>query len=114
MLNLKDPAQRAEWVYGQKMEPCPTCGAYDMKPQMPIVIDLEDVNNGVDLARKWAKAVKDGALLEGPCYYICWKCGHKGPSVDQKGRSSDEARKDAELNREMKKLWNNQSKVSKH
>ena len=35
---IKDPAKRAEWLYGQPMTPCPACGSYDMKPQMPIQI----------------------------------------------------------------------------
>ena len=40
MLNmLKDPAKRAEWVYGQPMAPCPACGSYNMKPQMPIAME---------------------------------------------------------------------------
>ena len=40
MLNmLKDPAKRAEWVYGQPMAACPKCGSYNMKPQMPIAME---------------------------------------------------------------------------
>ena len=39
-LNLKDPASRAAWVYGQPMAPCPKCCSYNMKPQMPIKIEL--------------------------------------------------------------------------
>ena len=26
---MKDPAKRAEWVYGQPMAPCPACGSYN-------------------------------------------------------------------------------------
>lgn len=38
--DLKDPAKRAAWVYGQPMNPCPSCGGYNMKPQTPIKIEL--------------------------------------------------------------------------
>ncbi len=33
---MNDAAKRAEWVYGQPMAPCPACGSYNMKPQIPI------------------------------------------------------------------------------
>ena len=33
---MNDEAKRAEWVYGQPMAPCPACGSYNMKPQIPI------------------------------------------------------------------------------
>lgn len=39
MLNMKDPAKRAEWVYGQPMAACPKCGSYNMKPQIPIALE---------------------------------------------------------------------------
>ena len=43
MMNMKDPAERAEWVYGQPMAPCPKCGSYDMKPQIPIALGTAGV-----------------------------------------------------------------------
>lgn len=104
---LNDPAKRAEWVYGQPMAPCPKCGSYNMKPQMPIRIDLEGCESAPRLAGKWARAVKAGATpLEGQAYYICWDCQHRGPSVDVSGRTSEDASKDRALNTEMKRLWN--------
>lgn len=108
-LNLKDPASRAAWVYGQPMAPCPKCGSYEMKPQMPIKIDLTGEETTPQLLGKWARAVKSGATqLKGPCYYMCFRCGHKGPAVDCAGRTSEDARRDRALNTEMKRLWNDQ------
>jgi len=110
MLNLKDPAKRAEWVYGQPMAPCPACGSYDMKPQMPIVVDLTGIETVPQLAGKWAHAIKAGATpLQGPAYYACRDCGHKAPAVDCTGRTSEDARQDRALNAEMKRLWNAQT-----
>lgn len=107
--DLKDPAARAEWVYGQRMEPCPKCGSYNMKPQMPIKLPLTGKENIEQLTYKWAVATRSGRTpLEGPCYYMCWDCQHKGPAVDRTGRTSEECRRDAALNTEMKRLWNTQ------
>ena len=112
MLNLKDPASRAAWVYGQPMAPCPKCGSYNMKPQMPIQIELTGTETTPQLLGKWARAMKAGATpLEGPAYYMCWDCGHKGPAVDCTGRASEDARQDRALNAEMKRLWNTQAPV---
>lgn len=109
MLNLKDPAKRAEWVYGQPMAPCPACGRYNMKPQMPIAVATTGDETVPQLVGKWARATKSGATpLEGPCYYMCCCCGHKGPSVDCSGRTSEDCRQDRTLNAEMKRLWNEQ------
>lgn len=37
---FNDPAKRAAWVHGQPMKACPKCGAYDMAPEIPIVIEV--------------------------------------------------------------------------
>lgn len=109
-LNLKDPASRAAWVYGQPMAPCPKCGSYNMKPQMPIKMDLTGEETVPQILGKWARATKGGATpLEGPCYYVCWDCKHRGPAVDCTGRTSEDARQDRALNAEMKRLWNTQT-----
>jgi hypothetical protein len=80
-----------------------------MKPQMPIKLVVEGKETTRDLLGKWARATSGGATpLLGPCYYVCWDCGHKGPAVDCTGRTSEDARKDAALNAEMKRLWNSQ------
>lgn len=110
MPNLKDPASRAAWIYGQPMSPCPKCGSYDMKPQMPIRMETTGKESVPQLLGKWARATKGGATpLEGPCYYYCHDCLHKGPAVDCSGRTSEDARKDVALNAEMKRLWNTQT-----
>jgi len=110
MLNLKDPAKRAEWVYGQPMAPCPKCGSYNMKPQIPIAMETTGDETAPQLVGKWARATKAGATpLQGPAYYACWDCFHKGPAVDCTGRTSEECRADRALNAEMKRLWNAQT-----
>ena len=107
---MKDPAKRAEWVYGQPMEPCPACGSYNMKPQMPISMATTGDETMPQLLDKWAHTTKAGTTpLEGPCYYACFACGHKGPAVDCTGRTSEDARQDRALNAEMKRLWNTQT-----
>ena len=114
MLNLKDPASRAAWVYGQPMAPCPACGSYKMKPQMPIQMALTGDETVPQALGKWARATKAGATpLEGLCYYMCWDCGHKGPAVDCTGRTSEDCRQDRALNAEMKRLWNEQTPNAK-
>ncbi len=110
MLNLKDPAKCAEWVYGQPMAPCPACGSYNMKPQMPIALETTGDETMPQLVGKWARATKAGATpLQGPAYYMCWDCHHKGPAVDCTGRTIEECRADRALNAEMKRLWNAQT-----
>lgn len=106
---MTDPEKRAEWVYGQPMKPCPKCGSYNMFPQMPIVLKTTGVETVKQLIGKWAQATKTGSTpLQGPCYYACRDCLHKGPAVDCSGRTSEDCRADHELNTEMKRLWNTQ------
>ncbi len=114
MLNLKDPAKRAEWVYGQPMAPCPKCGSYNMKPQIPIALEISGDETAAQLFGKWAHATEPGATpLRGPAYYACWDCFHKGPAVDCTGRTSEDCRADRALNAEMKRLWNAQTPNAK-
>ncbi len=111
LVGLRDPAARAAWIYGQPMQPCPKCGSYDMKPQTPIVMHLAGTERPRQLLGKWARATKQGATpLDGPCYYQCWDCGHKGPAVDCTGRTSEDVRADRAVNAEMKRLWNSQAR----
>jgi hypothetical protein len=82
-----------------------------MRAQMPIKIDLTGGETVPQLLGKWARATKAGATpLEGPCYFVCWACFHKGPAVDCTGRTSEDARQDRALNAEMKRLWNTQAR----
>jgi len=106
------PKQNAEFIYGQPMEPCPACGSYNMKPQMPIKLSAgSDLKSAKALLGEWARAQKpDGTPLEGPAYYMCFDCFHKAPAVDCTGRTSEACRADANLNSEMKRLWNGQGK----
>ena len=109
MFDLKNPAARAAWIYGQPMAPCPVCGSYNMKPQMPVKISITEADTAVQTLGKLARAMKAGPIaLEGPCYYACFDCGHKGPAVDCTGRTSEDCRGDRSLNDEMKRLCNAQ------
>jgi len=100
MLKLKDQAKRAEWVYGQPMAPCPKCGSYNMKPQIPIAMETTGDETAPQLVGKWAQATKAGATpVQGPAYYACWDCFHKGPAVDCTGRTSEDCRADRALKR---------------
>lgn len=106
---LTNPAKRAAWVYGQPMAPCPKCGGYDMKPQIPIALETTGSETIPQLIGKWARATKPGTTpIAGPAYFVCWSCGHKGPSVDCTGRTSEDCRADKTLNATMKLLWNTQ------
>ena len=109
MTERTDPASRAAWIYGQPMAPCPKCGSYNMKPQMPIRMALTGNETVPQLLGKWARITIVGATpLEGPCYFMCFDCHHKGPAVDCDGRTSEECRADRALNAKMKRLWNEQ------
>lgn len=105
-------AEHAEFIYGQRMEPCPACGSYKMQAQVPIVLDTKEGDSVKQILGKWARAIKAGATpVEGSAYYACGDCGHKGPAVDCTGRTSEDCRSDPKLNDEMKRLWNSQVRV---
>lgn len=81
-----------------------------MKPQMPIALETTGDETMPQLVGKWARATKAGATpLQGPAYYCCWDCRHRGPAVDCTGRTSEDCRADRALNAEMKRLWNAQT-----
>lgn len=111
-MNLfKDPAKRAEFVFGQPMKPCPKCGSYRMMYQTPIVMKEPIV--GTDTAQqmvgKWARAVKDGnEVMEKDVFIMCRDCGHRAPGVDCAGRLRSEVGRDGALSAEVKRLWNEQ------
>ena len=107
---LQDPAKRAQWVYGQPMAPCPICGSYNMKPQIPIQLERSGDETAQQLLGKWARATRAGATpLEGTAFFMCWDCGHKGPAVDCAGRTREDVGQDRALNAEIKRLWNTQT-----
>lgn len=106
---LPTAADRAAWVYGQPMAPCPVCGSYNMGPQIPIDLETTGDETVPQLVGKWARAtVAGGTPLQGVAYYMCRDCLHKGPAVDCIGRTSEACRADRALNAEMKRLWNAQ------
>ncbi len=114
MKPLFEPAQRAQIIFGEPMEPCPKCGSYDIRHQTPIVMDMPD--NPTDTkawVKAWYKATENGETpLQGPVYIECSDCLHKGPSLDCSGRTSEDVRSDPKVGREVKRLWNIQKKTS--
>ena len=107
-----NPADRAAFIYGQPMAPCPRCGSYEMKPQIPVRLAVSHDATPRDVLAAYVRSSAAGPLVvEGPAYYQCGSCWHKGPAVDCTGRTSDDCRNDAQLNKEMKRLWNGQGAV---
>lgn len=105
-------ADRAKFIFGQPMNPCPKCGSYNIGYSMPIKLDdgLPDPLSAKSLLSAWAKACKNGCTsLEGTCRIICRDCGHKGPSVDVTGRTAEDVGQDKTVADETKKLWNGQA-----
>ena len=113
MLNmLKDPAKRAEWVYGQPMAPCPKCGSYNMKPQMPIAMKTtgdetapQDWPGQVGAShqdRRYAAARARPTTPAGTAFTR----GRPWTAPDAPAR---DCRADRALNAEMKRLWNAQT-----
>ena len=95
MLDLKKPAARAEWIYGQPMAPCPACGSYNMKPQMPVKIGLAGDDTAMQAFGKLARAMKSGpVVLEGfrpetkHKGYGFWHLISEAP--DQRNRNEDD------------------------
>lgn len=106
---MRDPAKKTEWIFGQSMNPCPKCGSYNMKHQVPIQMDVPDEFDAKKLLGAWARARKEGrTTLLGTAYMICWDCGHKGPSVDVSGRTAEDVGKDPIVAKKIKQLWNEQ------
>jgi hypothetical protein len=92
--------------------PCPKCNSRNIKPQTPIKIpkDTEfDINNPKKLLGQYAKIIKIGETqLEGPVYFMCFDCFHKGPLLDCSGKTSEEVGQDPIIYQKMKDLWNEQ------
>jgi len=112
---MKRTAQTAKFIHGIEMKPCPSCGAFNMHYRMPI--QMKEPILATDGARqilgKWARSIKDGNTpLEGPCFMVCEDCGHKGPSIDCSGRTSEDVGKDPLVASEIKRIWNSQTTVS--
>uniref|UniRef100_A0A6M3LKY8 Putative restriction alleviation protein n=1 Tax=viral metagenome TaxID=1070528 RepID=A0A6M3LKY8_9ZZZZ len=107
-MNIVETFKKREY-----QKPCPKCGSWDIIPQTPIKIDItrEDLVDPKKVLGKWAREIRlTGGILEGPCFIMCRNCGHKGPSVDCSGRTSEDVGKDPKVYSEIKKLWIEQPK----
>lgn len=106
---MRNDAKRNQFIYQEQMSPCPKCGSHNMKPQTPVKTELTGDETAADLVRNWARQKREGeSPLEGPVYFMCWDCFHKGPAVDCTGRTSEDVAKDPVVYAEMKRLWNSQ------
>ena len=65
MSMMNDAAKRAEWVYGQPMAPCPKCGSYNMKPQIPIALETTGDETLPQLVGKRNKQIARAAAILG-------------------------------------------------
>ena len=109
---FKDPARRAEFIFGQPMKPCPKCGSYNLKFQTPIVMKepIAEGDTAKQMVGKWARAVIGGATpLEGPVFIMCFDCFHNGPAMDCRGMTSEEVGRDRYVSGTFKRLWNEQA-----
>lgn len=114
LASRKDPAKRAEFLFGEPMKTCPKCGSWNFKYQTPIqLVETVDELEPEKLVRSWAKSMKtNGGLLEGPVFIMCFDCAHKGPAVDCTGRTSAEVGQDPVVSKEVRRLWNEQDRDS--
>ena len=111
---FQDPAKRAAFIFAQPMQPCPKCGSYNFKYQTPIQMrePILATDTAKQMVGKWARAVQGGNTpLEGPVFIMCFDCGHKGPSVDCSGRTSEDVGRDKRVADEVKRRWNEQNEV---
>ena len=100
-------AERAKFVFGQEMKACPKCSGYTIGYSTPIKLDGPLPKTARGLVGMWARAVKSGRTsLEGTCRIMCRGCGHLGPSVDVRGRTSEDVGSDKAVADEVKRLWN--------
>lgn len=89
---LRDPAKRAEFIFGQPMNPCPRCGGYKMIYQTPIDSEMK---------------------LKGPVWIMCEECFHDGPKLDCAGMTREQVGRDPLVAKEVKRLWNEQPTTGK-
>lgn len=111
---LKDPKARCEFVFGQPMNSCPKCGGYNIGYSTPIKLDGKLPDSARGILKAWATAVSSGSTpLQGTCGIMCRSCGHLGPTVDVRGRTSEDVGRDPVVASEAKRLWNSQSNIAK-
>jgi len=107
----KKARERAAFIFGEAMRPCPKCDGFQLGYSMPIQMKepIEPGDDAKKILGKWARSVKDGpTMLEGPVRIVCRECGHRGPHIVCYGRTAEDVGKDAEVAKELKRLWNNQ------
>jgi hypothetical protein len=107
---LGTPAERCAWVFRQEMEPCPKCGSFELRYQVPIVLPGEVGDTPKELVSAWAKATRSGSTeLEGVAYLQCGECLCRGPVIDVSGRTSEDVRSDPVVAQAIKDVWNKHS-----
>lgn len=99
-------AKQAEFIFGQPMNPCPKCGSYNLSYRTPIVLDVTDDDSPKAILGKYAKALRQGPVLEGPVYMICSDCLHRGPAIDCSHMTYDEMKKSKDVAKKVKAAWN--------
>lgn len=103
--------ERAAFIFGQDMEPCPRCGSYHIGYSTPIKMaePITPQDGARQILGKWARATQSGHTpLEGPVRLVCRECGHQGPALDCTGRTSEDVGCDPAVAAEVKRLWNTQ------
>ena len=108
--NKQYNAERAEFIFGQKMEPCPNCGGYHFAYRVPIRIDVDNDDNAREWIKKLAIAYRNGPVMEGIAYIVCCDCQHRGPEFNCSHLSYDDVMKSEDVANEIKRLWNSQTK----
>lgn len=96
--------EQCKFIFGTEMQPCPSCGSYNLGFQTPI-----KTKGGESLKQLVAMSIRGGNELEGPVFIKCWKCHHAGPSLDCSGRMRDDVGRDAHVAATVKALWNSQA-----
>ena len=108
--NIEDTCH---WRFSEKMQPCPACGGWDLKYQTPIVMDepVLPTDSARQILGKYARQRRKGLMMAGPAFIMCVGCGHKGPEMDCTGRSSDDVGQCAATAKEIRRLWNTQTRI---
>lgn len=107
---MKRTQQHAEFAFGCKMNPCPKCGSWNIKYQVPIEIDIPKGASARQILSAWAREQAKGPRLKGYGFIMCFDCGYKGPHVSTEGMTYGQANKSVEFADKMKAAWNNQDK----
>ena len=103
---------RQKWIesiFGEPMKPCPKCDSYELNYQTPIKMNVPEDYTPQEMLMEWLNNPNSRTnKLEGPCFIMCWDCGHRGPAVDCSGKTLEDVSDNPEINKKMINLWNNQ------